>query len=302
MRFVMMIKSDEQAEAGALPDDKLVEAMNRYNQDLLDAGALLAAEGLHPTSQGARVKFHDGKPTITDGPFAEAKEVVAGYWVIQANSKQEAIAWARRVPFEAGESPATSGGTAQVEVRQVYELEDFPVGDVESGWREMEAQFRTESGAGPASPGGTGRQNLPRFVIFRMADRQTETGVMPGEPLLAAMGRYNQDMIDAGVFVDGMGLQPTAKGARVNYSNGQRTVVDGPFTEAKELVAGFTIIQARSKEEALAWVKRWPPLDANGELELHVRQIFDSEEFEANLTPELRAAEERQRAQLQRRQ
>ncbi len=102
MRFMMMIKGDEASEAGQMPDEKLVAAMMKYNDELIDAGALLAGEGLLPTSQGARVKFHGGAPTVTDGPFAEAKEVIAGYWLIRARSLGEAIEWARRVPFEAG--------------------------------------------------------------------------------------------------------------------------------------------------------------------------------------------------------
>ncbi len=297
MRFMMMIKSDERTEAGALPDEKLIAEMTQYNQDLVDAGALLAAEGLHPTSKGARIKFSGGKPVVTDGPFVEAKEVIAGYWLIQAKSKEEAIQWARRVPLEAGETPATAGGTGQIEVRQVFELEDFPVNDQESGWREKEAEARTASeGPRPVEPG------RKRFIIFRKADRETEADLMPGEALLTAMGEYNEEMGKAGVLLAGEGLQPSSKGARVTYSGGKRTVTDGPFAKAKELIAGFTMIQVKSKDEALEWAMRWPALDGHGEVELELRQVFEMEDFGPELTPALREAEERQRAQIGARQ
>jgi hypothetical protein len=293
MRFMMMIKGDEQSEAGVMPDEKLITEMVKYNDDLVQAGALLAAEGLHPTSKGARIKFSKGKPTVTGGSFAEAKEVIAGYWIIRAKSKQEAIEWARRVPFEAGVTPANSGGAGEVEVRQIFELEDFPVSAEESGWREKEADFRAGSGGLPVV-----NPRLKRFVIFRKADKDTEANAPASEQLLAAMGAYNEEGINAGVFLAGEGLHPSSNGARVRYSKGKRTVIDGPFTESKELIAGFTMIQVQSKEEALAWVRRWPALDGDGEVELELRQVMGDDDFGAEFTPELREAEERQRAQI----
>ncbi len=293
MRFMMMIKGDEQSEAGVLPDEKLISEMVKYNDALVKAGALLAGEGLHPTSKGARIKFSKGKPTVTDGPFAEAKEVIAGYWIIQAKSKQEAIEWAKRIPFEAGETPANRDGVGEVEVRQIFELEDFPVSAEESGWREKEAEFRAGSTESPAV-----NPRLKRFVIFRKADKDTEANAAASEELLAAMGAYNEEGINAGVFLAGEGLHPSSKGARVRYSRGKRTVIDGPFTESKELVAGFTMIQVHSMEEALAWVRRWPALDADGEVELELRQVFGEDDFGEEFTPELREAEAHQRAQI----
>jgi hypothetical protein len=132
-----------------------------------------------------------------------------------------------------------------------------------------------------------------RFMILRKADKQTEAGVMPSEALLAAMGAYMEAMSKAGVLLSGEGLQPSAKGARVKLSGGRPTVIDGPFAETKELVAGFCIIQTKSRQEAIEWVKRWPPLD--GDVEIEIRQIFEAEDFGAEFTPELRAAEERMR-------
>jgi hypothetical protein len=115
MRFMMIVKADKNSEAGVLPDQKLLIAMGKYNEELAKAGALLAGEGVHPSSKGARVRFSGEKRTVIDGPFTESKELVAGFWLIQARSREEAVEWAKRVPFEAGE----------IEVRQVFEAEDF---------------------------------------------------------------------------------------------------------------------------------------------------------------------------------
>lgn len=136
-----------------------------------------------------------------------------------------------------------------------------------------------------------------RFMIIRRADSDTEAGVMPSEQLLTDMMRYNEELVKAGVMLAGEGLHPSVRGARISFRNGRPTVTDGPFTETKELIAGFTIIQVKSREEALEWVKRWPASDANGGVELELRQIFEAEDFGAEFTPELREQEERLRAQ-----
>ena len=133
-----------------------------------------------------------------------------------------------------------------------------------------------------------------RFMVLVPASEESEAGVMPSEELLAAMGRYNEEMAKAGVMLAGEGLQPTSKGARVRFDGKERTVTDGPFTEAKELIAGYWLIQAKSKEEALEWVKRAP---FDGGVELEVRQVFETEDFGDELTPELREQEDRIRAQ-----
>jgi hypothetical protein len=137
-----------------------------------------------------------------------------------------------------------------------------------------------------------------RFMILRKADKATEAGVMPSEALLAAMGSYMEQMTKAGVLLGGDGLHPTSKGAKVKFSRGKPTVIDGPFAESKEVIAGWAIIQVGSLAEALDWVKRWPPLDGDGEVELEIRQIFEADDFGAEFTPELREAEERMRAEI----
>lgn len=115
MRFMVIVKASKDSEAGVMPTEKLLTEMGKFNQELADAGVMLAGEGLHPTSKGARVKFAGGKTTVIDGPFAETKELVAGFWLWQVKSKEEAIAWLKRAPFE----------ETEVEIRQVFEAEDF---------------------------------------------------------------------------------------------------------------------------------------------------------------------------------
>jgi hypothetical protein len=137
-----------------------------------------------------------------------------------------------------------------------------------------------------------------RFMIIRKADEQTEAGVMPGEALLTAMGGYMEDLVKAGVLLAGEGLHPSSKGSRIRFSGGRPVVTDGPFAEAKELIAGFTLIQVSSREEALEWVKRWPAEDGDGRVELELRQVFEADDFGPEFTPELREAEERLRAEV----
>ena len=137
-----------------------------------------------------------------------------------------------------------------------------------------------------------------RFMILRKADKDTEAYVMPTERLLAAMGKYMEEMANAGVLLDGEGLHPSSKGTRVKFKDGKPSVTDGPFAETKELVAGYALIQVRSKDEAIEWVKRWPALDGDGNVELEVRQVFEAEEFGEEFTPELREREERLREQV----
>ena len=140
-----------------------------------------------------------------------------------------------------------------------------------------------------------------RFMVMVKATKESEAGVMPSEQLLAEMMRYNEELVKAGVMLAGEGLHASSKGVRVRFSGTQRAVVDGPFTETKELVAGFWIMQVRSKEEVIEWVRRCPnPME--GESEIEIRQIFEAEDFGEALTPELKAQEERLRRESQKQQ
>lgn len=118
-----------------------------------------------------------------------------------------------------------------------------------------------------------------KFMIIRKADAATEAGEMPSDELLTAMGRYNEMLANAGVIRDGTGLRPSSDGARIRFSNGKPVVSDGPFTETRELIAGFTMIEVNSKQEAIDWAKQWPAMDADGNVELELRQLFEMEDF-----------------------
>jgi hypothetical protein len=135
-----------------------------------------------------------------------------------------------------------------------------------------------------------------RFMVIVKADESSERGDLPSQELLAEMGNYNDELAKAGVMLAGEGLQPSSKGVRVRFSGSKRTVIDGPFAETKELIAGFWIFQVRSKEEAIEWVKRAPNPFPGRESEIEIRQIFEADDFGAEFTPELREQEERQRA------
>jgi hypothetical protein len=136
-----------------------------------------------------------------------------------------------------------------------------------------------------------------RVMILLKASKNTEAGMMPSEQLLADMGKYNEELVKAGVMLAGEGLHPSAKGARVKFSGGKTTVVQGPFTEAKDLIAGFWLWQVKSMAEAIEWVKHCPhPLDQEAEIE--IRQVFEADDFGAEFTPELREREERLRTQI----
>jgi hypothetical protein len=138
-----------------------------------------------------------------------------------------------------------------------------------------------------------------RFMVIIKANEDSEAGVMPSEELLTEMGQFNEELVKAGVMLAGEGLHPSSKGKRVRFSGANRTVIDGPFAETKELIAGFWLWQLKSMEEAVEWVKRCPAPFPDREAEIEIRQVFEAEDFGAEFTPELREQEERLRAEIE---
>lgn len=132
MRFMMIVKANKDSEAGKMPGEELLSAMGKYNEELMKAGVLLDLSGLQASSKGARIKFSEGQKTVVDGPFTESKELIAGYWIIQVKSREEAIEWAKRAPNPAGE-----GKEGEIEIRQFFELEDFGPSEAVDRVREM---------------------------------------------------------------------------------------------------------------------------------------------------------------------
>jgi hypothetical protein len=142
------------------------------------------------------------------------------------------------------------------------------------------------------------KENDMRFIVMVRANEQSEAGVMPSEKLISDMGKFNEELVKAGVMLEGEGLHPTSKGARIRFDGSKRAVIDGPFAETKELIAGFWIIQTKSLDEAIEWMRRAPAPFEDGPSEIEIRQIFDAEDFGAAFTPELREQEERLRAEI----
>jgi len=273
MRFMMMVKSDERSEAGVLPEEKLLAQMGEYNDQMIKAGMMLAGEGLQASSRGARITMSGTKTKVIDGPFSEAKELLGGFWLVQAKSKDEMIEWAKRVPFEDGE----------VEVRELYELEDFPVDPAETadGWRDREQAMREAAGASGSVV--TRKPGTTRYMLLIKGDKNTEAGVLPSQAILTRMGALLDEMASAGVLLSGDGLKPSSKGARVKFSGDNRTVIDGPFTESKELIAGYSLIQVNSKSEAIEWARRMLQIHVEetyvNDGVIEVRQVFELEDF-----------------------
>lgn len=141
-----------------------------------------------------------------------------------------------------------------------------------------------------------------RFMAIVKASKDSEAGVMPSHQLLAEMGKFNEELVKAGVLLAGEGLHPSSKGARVRFSGDKRTVIDGPFAETKELIAGFWLLQVKSKDEAIAWIKRCPNPMPGEDSDIELRQVFEAEEFGEEFTPELRAQEDRMREQIAKQQ
>jgi hypothetical protein len=141
-----------------------------------------------------------------------------------------------------------------------------------------------------------------RVMVIVKATKNSEAGVLPDEKLLTAMGKYNEELVKAGVMLAGEGLHPSSRGKRVKFGGGKKTVIDGPFAETKELIAGFWLWQVRSMEEAIEWVRRCPDPMPGEESEIEIRRVFEAEDFGKELTPELRAQEERLRAEVERQQ
>ena len=269
MRFMILIKADEQTEAGVLPSEQLLTEMGAYNEELVNAGVMVAGEGLHPSSRGVRVRFAGHRTTVIDGPFTETKELLAGFWLWDVKSKEEAIEWLKRCP-----NP--TGTNSVVELREA---------GCASGLEGVNPQ------PPPAAAGAK------RYMVLIKSDPDMEAGVNPGNERLAAMARRNDEAVQEGTLLLAEGLQPSSKGARVRFTGRARTVIDGPFTETKELIAGFWLIQAASMAEAIKWVERYPyPRARDAEYEIEIRPVFGAEDFAEVMTPQLSAQEERLRA------
>lgn len=259
MRYLLIVKATPDYEAGQLPSREILAEMVRWNEDVVKTGAMLVSERLLPSSKGTRVTYADRKITVTDGPFAETKELVAGACMIHAKSLGEAVDWAKRIPFRDGE----------VEIRPLLEV------------------FSPSGESGQPVPPPQRSPGMIGYLAFIKSDSQVESGKFPEEKFIAEMSTFLQDSAKAGVFLTGEGLEPSSKSARVRYAGRERSVIDGPFAETKELVAGYCSLQFKSKAAAIEWAKQFVQVDAPGRFqqrcEIEMRPIFEYTEFGADI-------------------
>lgn len=265
MRFLILRRADAQTEQGVMPGDELLSAMGSYNQQLVDAGVMRAGEGIRPSAEGVRLALGaGGEARIERGPFPD-DELVAGFSVFEAASHEEAIEWIKRWPKQDG------GGDVTIEIR-------------ESGCHEGCAEVRT-SGA------GAGR----RYIVLLRSNPALEAELPVAREKIERLEAHNAAEAAAGVLLAADGLRTSSRGHRVRFKGGKPSVVDGPFTEIKELIAGYWLIRAASMEVAIAWARR-NPYPTGPDVVVEIRPLYEMEDFAPAFTPELQAAEERMRA------
>jgi len=236
MRFMMMHRTNAYWEAGAAPSLELIARVGKVIGAMAAARVLLGAEGLRASSQGVRLQFSGGRRTVIGGPFSASNALPAGFAILRVESIEEAIEWASRF--------ATVMGNVEVDIRPVTEPWDI--------------------GLSPKPAGLTTR----RFMAMYKADAARKAGVAPMPKQMAEMGRLIEEMTKAGVLVAAEELQPSSKGGRFKSAGGKHTVTDGPFTESKELIAGYVILEARSLQDAMEWAPRYAAAVGTAELDL----------------------------------
>ncbi len=238
MQFILMHKADKNSEADVPPSPELIVNMGKLMGEMAKAGVLLAAEGLQPSSKGVRLKFSGGQRTVTSGPFTGSNELIPGFAIVRVESMEKAIEWASRLAEVVGDV-------------------EIDIGLVKEPW---------DLGLCPKPDG-----QMTRFMMMYKADKASEAGVSSTSEV---MKKWTQDMAKAGVLLLAEGLQPSSKGARLQFAGGKRTVNDGPFTETKEMIGGFCMLQVKLKEEAIEWGSRFANVlrDARveGDLEIDI--------------------------------
>jgi hypothetical protein len=238
MRFMVMHKMTEEMEKGLPPDPAVMEGVGKLIEEGLKEKVFVSGEGLKPSSQRVHVVYKNGKRTITDGPFAEAKELVAGFALMRVQSQEEALSWCDRFAAVIGDVRLFMGP-----VVEAWDLGMMPKPD-----------------------------NAPlRVLSMHQMDERSENDAPPDPKMMAKMGALIEEMTKAGVLEATGGLASTKKGARIRFEGGKRTVIDGPFAESKELIAGYAILDLPSLAAAIEWAKRFGDVVKVHEVE--VRQM-----------------------------
>ena len=248
-RFIMMHKADANIEAGVQPSRELIEKMGGLVGEMASTGAFLGGEGLAPTAQGVRVRFTNGKRSVTRGPFVGSNELVASFAMIRVNSLDEAIDCASRIGRVLGDA-------------------DLYIGRVHEPW---------DLGLVPKPKG-----KATRYLILRKSDSKSEAGSVDAD-VQAGLRPIIDDMTKSAVLLAAEHLRPSKAGARLTITKNKLTAVDGPFAESKELIAGYAILKVAGREEAIAWAKRfgellceYTPVDS---VEVDVRELADGSGF-----------------------
>jgi hypothetical protein len=224
MRYMVMHKMTEEMEKGLSPDPEVMAGVEKLIGEAAKENIFLGGEGLEPSAQRLHIAYKNGQRTVTDGPFTEAKELVAGFALMRVQSRDEAIAWCDRF--------AAAMGDVELFLGPVVEYWDMGM--------------------------GTKPENAPlRFLAMHKANERSENDLPPEQHHIAAMGALIQEMTKSGVLEATGGLASTKKGARIRFNGGKHTVIDGPFTESKELVAGYAILDLPSKDVAIDWAVRF---------------------------------------------
>jgi len=244
MRYISMHKSNAASEAGVLPDPELIAGMGVLIGEMHKAGVFECGEGLRASVLGVRLHFAGGRMRRVGGPFTGVNELPAAFTIVKVRDIEEAVAWALRHAQMLG----MDQGEGEIDIRPVTEACDL--------------------GMAPPPPIGAPM----RYMLLIKADRHSEAGAPLTPAKLDAMRQLHADMKQAGVFVAAEGIQPSALGLRLNFSDGARRVTDGPFTESKELVAGYCIFRVRSREEVVAWCTPFAKL--MGDVELDIRPLY----------------------------
>jgi hypothetical protein len=239
MDFMMMHKTDAYFEGGGKPSQEIIAGVGKMVGEMARSGKLKAGDGLAPSSQGVRLKFAGGKRTATPGPFVGGNELVAGFAVMRVKSLDEAVEWATKY--------AAVVGDAEIDVRPANEPWDIGLGEKPAGL------------------------TTRRYIAMHKATAKTEAGTPPNAAQTAAMGKLIGEMQQAGVLLATASLEPSSRAVRLRNFGGKQTLVDGPFTESKELVGGFAIVDLESRAEAVDWAKRY--MQVLGEVELDIRPV-----------------------------
>lgn len=242
MRVVMMHRTARKWEEGALPEPELIASMGNLMGEMAQAGVVRGGEGLRASKLGVRLNFAGGKRTITKGPLTPMNELPAAFSIVNAKSLDEAI--------ELGTSFAEIVGDVEIDIRPINEPWDI--------------------GIMPKPEGLT----TTRYMLQRKADRNTEAGTPPPAEKSAALSKLIGNLSQSGVLQAAEVLQPSSQGVRLTYKNGERTLTDGPFTESKELIAGFCIVEVNKLEEAIHWATRFA--ECIGDIELDIRPALPS--------------------------